>query len=163
MDTNEYLQSMFWIKNKKIGIPLQALVVLCKSGVQGGHVFLMSQYRSGKFWSHDLFEAILMKRTFTGAGFERGPLKPYFPPILHNVGKFKNKSVGETKKTNGPVQKSWIRPCMTNARKRTATDLNEPSSRYKRGLHTEEEDEDVLLSDAKKTLKDAHDDRCICC
>ena len=30
--SNEYLQSMFWSKNKKIGIPLHTLVLLYKSG-----------------------------------------------------------------------------------------------------------------------------------
>ena len=31
--SNEYPQSMFWSKNKKIGIPLQTPVLLYKSGV----------------------------------------------------------------------------------------------------------------------------------
>ena len=36
-DSNEYPQSMFWSKKKrKIGIPLHTLVLLYKSGVQGG-------------------------------------------------------------------------------------------------------------------------------
>ena len=45
--SNEYPQSMFWSKNKKIGIPLHTQVLLYKSGVQGGihhlhgHVFMM--------------------------------------------------------------------------------------------------------------------------
>ena len=34
--TNEYPQSMFWSKNKTIGIPLHTPVLLYKSGVQGG-------------------------------------------------------------------------------------------------------------------------------
>ena len=34
--SNEYPQSMFWSKIKKIGIPLQTPVLLYKSGVQGG-------------------------------------------------------------------------------------------------------------------------------
>ena len=34
--SNEYQQSMFWSKNKKIGIPLHTPVLLYKSGVQGG-------------------------------------------------------------------------------------------------------------------------------
>ena len=36
--SNEYPQSMFWSKNKKIGIhvPLQTPIFLYKSGVQGG-------------------------------------------------------------------------------------------------------------------------------
>ena len=34
--SNEYPQSMFWSKNKKIGIPLHTPVLLYKSGVQGG-------------------------------------------------------------------------------------------------------------------------------
>ena len=34
--SNEYPQSMFWSKNKKISIPLQTPVLLYKSGVQGG-------------------------------------------------------------------------------------------------------------------------------
>ena len=43
--SNEYPQSMFWSKNKKIGIPLLTPVLLYESGVRGyslhGHVFLM--------------------------------------------------------------------------------------------------------------------------
>ena len=42
--SNEYPQSMFWSKNKKIGIPLHTPVLLHKSGVRGyslhGHVFM---------------------------------------------------------------------------------------------------------------------------
>ena len=43
--SNEYPQSMFWSKNKKI--PLYTPILLYKSGVQGGihytrHVFMMS-------------------------------------------------------------------------------------------------------------------------
>ena len=35
--SDEYPQSLFWSKNKKkIGIPLHTLVLLYKSGVQGG-------------------------------------------------------------------------------------------------------------------------------
>ena len=34
--SNEYPQSMFWSKNKKIGISLHTPVLLYKSGVQGG-------------------------------------------------------------------------------------------------------------------------------
>ena len=34
--SNEYPQSMFWSKNKKVGIPLQTTVLLYKSGVKGG-------------------------------------------------------------------------------------------------------------------------------
>ena len=34
--STEYPQSMFWSKNKKIGIPLHTLDLLYKSGVQGG-------------------------------------------------------------------------------------------------------------------------------
>ena len=34
--SNEYPQSMFWSKNKKIGIPLHTPVLLYKRGVQGG-------------------------------------------------------------------------------------------------------------------------------
>ena len=34
--SNEYPQSMFWSKNKEIGIPLHTPVSLYKSGVQGG-------------------------------------------------------------------------------------------------------------------------------
>ena len=37
--SNEYQQSMFWSKNKKIGIPLSTLFSICKSGVQGGIPF----------------------------------------------------------------------------------------------------------------------------
>ena len=44
--SNEYPQSMFWSKNKKIDIPLQTPDFLYKGGVQGntfhGHVFLMT-------------------------------------------------------------------------------------------------------------------------
>ena len=44
--SNEYPQSMFWSKIRKIGLPLHTPVLLYKSGVQGGytlhgHVFLM--------------------------------------------------------------------------------------------------------------------------
>ena len=38
--SNEYPQSMFWSKNKKIGIPLHTPVLLYKSGVQGGILFM---------------------------------------------------------------------------------------------------------------------------
>ena len=38
--SNEYPQSMFWSKNKKIGMPLQTPVSLYKSGVQGGILFM---------------------------------------------------------------------------------------------------------------------------
>ena len=34
--SNEYPQSMFWSKNKKIGIPMHTPVLLYKGGVQGG-------------------------------------------------------------------------------------------------------------------------------
>ena len=34
--SNEYPQSMFWIKNKKIGIPVHTPILLNKSGVGGG-------------------------------------------------------------------------------------------------------------------------------
>ena len=36
--SNEYPQSMFWSKNKKIGIPLQTPVLLYKSGVKGVYI-----------------------------------------------------------------------------------------------------------------------------
>ena len=34
--SNEYPQSLFWSKNKKMGIPRLTPVLLYKSGVQGG-------------------------------------------------------------------------------------------------------------------------------
>ena len=34
--SNEYPQSMFWSKNRKVDIPLHTPVLLYKSGVQGG-------------------------------------------------------------------------------------------------------------------------------
>ena len=38
--SNEYPQSMFWSKNKKMGIPLHTPILLYKSGVQGGIHFM---------------------------------------------------------------------------------------------------------------------------
>ena len=38
--SNEYPQSMFWSKHKKIGIPLHTPVLLYKSGVQGGIYYM---------------------------------------------------------------------------------------------------------------------------
>ena len=38
--SNEYPQSMFWSKNKKIGIPLHIPVLLYKRGVQGGIYYM---------------------------------------------------------------------------------------------------------------------------
>ena len=77
------------------------------SNAWNSELLLLDTYRrsDGKFWNHDLFGAILMKRTFKGASFERGPLKPSISPnftrnVCCHIGKFKKKSVGETKKTN---------------------------------------------------------------
>ena len=46
--SNEYPQSMFWSKNKKIGIPLCSPVLLYESGVQGVYI-TRTCFRDGAF------------------------------------------------------------------------------------------------------------------
>ena len=38
--SNEYLQCMFWIKNKKMGIPLHTTVLLYKKDLRGIHNYI---------------------------------------------------------------------------------------------------------------------------
>ena len=56
--SNEYPQSMFWRKKRKIGIPLHNAVLLHKSGVYGG-IYFRAEYRPLSLYGKCISQCVL--------------------------------------------------------------------------------------------------------